>query len=102
MDKHIMRCIRCKGRKRIYKAAKGGYSYIDTGGTQVDCPMCLGEGTIKTLESAIADAEQGAKKSIKTKNKDLEDGEEKRSSSADSRDEAKRKSKTKASERKAD
>ena len=39
-------CIRCHGRKRLYKAM-GGWSFTDMGGAIADCPMCLGEGKIK-------------------------------------------------------
>jgi hypothetical protein len=49
-----VRCIRCQGRKKLYQISSG-YSYINTGGKEVDCPMCLGEGIIKTLESTIKD-----------------------------------------------
>lgn len=47
-----MRCIRCSGRKKVYKI-NSGYSLINTGGVEVDCPLCLGEGTIKTLDKML-------------------------------------------------
>lgn len=46
-----MRCPRCRGLKQMYKIG-GGYSSVDCGGIKVDCPMCLGEGEVKTLRSA--------------------------------------------------
>lgn len=53
-----MKCIRCKGRKKIYKIM-GGYSYINTGGILSDCPMCLGKGIVKTLEALMEDLNKG-------------------------------------------
>jgi hypothetical protein len=50
-------CFRCDGRKKIFKIG-GGYSHIDMGGQQVDCPMCLGCGSIKTLEAALEEKEE--------------------------------------------
>jgi len=45
-------CMRCKGRKILYKVG-GAYSFLDTGGILVNCPMCSGEGKIKSLEDAL-------------------------------------------------
>jgi hypothetical protein len=39
------RCIRCSGRKQIYKTM-AGWSHNNSGGTLQDCPMCLGKGII--------------------------------------------------------
>jgi len=47
-------CMRCKGRKILYKVG-GAYSFLDTGGILVNCPMCSGEGKIKSLENALSD-----------------------------------------------
>ncbi len=52
MEKGYRRCMRCIGKKRIFKIMSG-YSHINSGGIEVDCPMCLGKGTIKTLESMM-------------------------------------------------
>jgi hypothetical protein len=52
-----VRCMRCRGRKKIYKV-RNIYSYTNTGGILVDCPMCVGSGRVKTLEGALRDAEQ--------------------------------------------
>lgn len=41
-------CMRCKGRKKMFKFGSG-YSIMNNGGKQVDCPMCLGAGKIKPL-----------------------------------------------------
>jgi len=49
MDDRKVRCLRCSGRKQLYKMG-GAYSLIDTGGTKVDCPLCMGAGVIKPLE----------------------------------------------------
>lgn len=45
-----VRCMRCKGRKKMYKMGSG-YSLVNTGGVIVDCPMCLGQGTILPVNS---------------------------------------------------
>jgi hypothetical protein len=55
MQGDLIRCVRCLGRKKIFKI-NNGYSHINTGGVEVDCPMCLGNGTIKTFEKALEDA----------------------------------------------
>ncbi len=44
-------CVRCEGRKKIYKVGSG-WSHINTGGVLTDCPLCLGVGKIKSLEDA--------------------------------------------------
>lgn len=41
----LMICIRCNGRKKLYKI-NSAYSFTDTGGQFVDCPMCLGAGRV--------------------------------------------------------
>ena len=52
-DKKI-RCVRCCGRKKLYKIATA-YSNIDNGGIKVDCPLCLGEGKIEPFAEVIED-----------------------------------------------
>jgi phage FluMu protein Com len=42
----------------------GGYTYTNTGGIEIKCPMCVGEGFTKSLSEAIEDV-----KKINTKNK---------------------------------
>lgn len=49
MSEKKIRCMRCRGRKQIYKVGSG-YSFVDMGGLKVDCPMCKGEGMIESLE----------------------------------------------------
>lgn len=73
MTEGMMRCMRCKGRKRIFKVM-GGYSFIDTGGVKVDCPMCLGEGKIKTLQATLESIEQEL--NIETDEKDSQNVKE--------------------------
>lgn len=58
MKPGMIRCFRCEGRKRLYKVA-GAYSHINTGGAEIDCPMCLGKGEVETLEAVT---ERGKKK----------------------------------------
>jgi len=48
----MRRCFRCQGRKKMYKAGSG-YSMIDTGGVEVDCPLCLGVGTIDPPKAVV-------------------------------------------------
>ena len=48
LDDGERRCIRCRGRKKLYKAMSG-WSFHNSGGTQVDCPMCLGKGKIPII-----------------------------------------------------
>ena len=54
-DKRV--CPRCSGHKKMYKMGNG-YSLVECGWPKVDCPMCLGEGKVKTLEKAIKEAEK--------------------------------------------
>lgn len=50
MEAGMMLCMRCEGRKRIYKVGSV-YSFTNTGGSLVDCPMCLAVGKVKKIES---------------------------------------------------
>lgn len=52
MAQQKKRCMRCRGKKKIYKI-RNGYSHANTGGVLVDCPMCLGDGRILKLEDAL-------------------------------------------------
>lgn len=71
MAEQKVRCMRCYGRKKIYKIM-GGYSHANTGGKEVDCPMCLGEGKILKLEDALRKVEQ-----MKPEKRDAENGKRK-------------------------
>jgi len=58
------RCIRCHGRKKLYKAM-GGWCFDNSGGELKDCPLCLGAGVIDvippediTLVCQMADLEE--------------------------------------------
>jgi hypothetical protein len=57
MQEGFKRCMRCNGRKKMYKV-RSIYTHANTGGLQVDCPMCLGEGKIKTIEKALMDSKK--------------------------------------------
>jgi len=74
-----IRCVRCKGRKKIFKV-NGIYSYTNTGGVEIQCPLCLGNGFTKSLEEAIEEIkkENAKHKSDKIKQRDLKDGEKPR------------------------
>lgn len=52
MKGSMIRCVRCKGRKKIFKM-NGAYSLINTGGVEIECPMCLGNGFTKSLAEAL-------------------------------------------------
>lgn len=45
----VKRCMRCRGQKKVFKIGSG-YSRIDTGGVEVDCPLCQGDGSVKIPE----------------------------------------------------
>ena len=84
VSKNMIRCMRCHGRKKLYKIMSG-YSHINSGGVEVDCPLCLGKGEIKSLEHVSEEITEQVntevtKKTTKsTKQKDLSHGEENRS-----------------------
>jgi hypothetical protein len=61
MEKGYKRCPRCLGLKYMYKIGNG-YSAVDSGGPKCDCPMCLGKGTIKSLEETIKDIQETKEK----------------------------------------
>jgi len=65
--------MRCKGRKKLYKV-RGAYSHTNTGGIEVECPMCNGVGRVKTLDAALKDANEKVKTAPPEK-KDLKDAE---------------------------
>jgi phage FluMu protein Com len=72
----MIRCVRCKGRKKIFKM-NGGYTYVNMGGVQVDCPMCLGTGQTKSITEVLEELQKSTpkNKADKTKEKDFKDGE---------------------------
>ena len=45
----FMRCVRCRGRKEIFKV-NGAYCLSDNGGKKVTCPCCSGAGEMPMLE----------------------------------------------------
>lgn len=75
----MIRCVRCKGRKKLFKI-NGIYSYTNTGGVEIQCPMCLGNGFTKSLEEALEEIKKTNEqhKSEKIKEKDFKDGRESR------------------------
>lgn len=74
MQDSMIRCVRCKGRKKMFKV-NSIYSEINTGGIEVQCPMCLGNGVTKSLEEAL---EEIKKENKKHKTRDLKHGEKPR------------------------
>jgi phage FluMu protein Com len=75
----LIRCVRCKGRKKLFKI-NGIYSYTNTGGVEIQCPMCLGNGSTKSLEEALEEIKKVNEqhKSEKIKEKDFKDGRQSR------------------------
>lgn len=74
----ITRCVRCKGRKKLFKL-NSIYSYTNTGGVEVECPMCLGTGINKPLINACSEIKEEVEKRYekikaqKSKEKDFTD-----------------------------
>ena len=64
-----MYCVRCSGKKKIYKVGSG-YSLTNSGGAKVDCPLCLGTGTQPVIK----------KKRAATKKKELVSDDEQKES----------------------
>lgn len=71
MNECTIVCLRCRGRKKLYKV-RSIYSYTNTGGILVNCPMCCGVGKVKPIEQVINDVKN--KKSKKLGNGDKSDG----------------------------
>lgn len=57
MQNGFMRCPRCNGRKKLYKM-NSGYSHVNCGGPEVECPMCQGKGECETPEAVIERGKQ--------------------------------------------
>jgi hypothetical protein len=79
MEGSMIRCLRCKGRKKLFKI-NGIYNYTNTGGVEIQCPMCLGNGITKSLDEALEEIKKTNEKhqSEKIKEKDFKDGREPR------------------------
>lgn len=71
-----IRCIRCNGRKKLYKM-NNGYTHVNMGAPLVDCPMCLGIGIMKPLEHAKEEIREEAEK-IMEKRKSVKDDEQRK------------------------
>lgn len=52
-EEKLRRCIRCNGRRNVYKVGNNCYSLIDTGGVKMNCPLCNGTGSIPTQETLM-------------------------------------------------
>lgn len=77
METKMMRCIRCEGRKRMYNM-NGGYTHVNMGGIQVDCPLCLGKGKIPVFEEASEEVKKETKKLKDKKEREFKDDKETR------------------------
>jgi hypothetical protein len=72
-DSKKMRCIRCKGRKKMY-SFNGGWTFTNMGAIEKDCPLCLGIGFIKPLKEALKQASK-IKKDFKNATEKMENSE---------------------------
>lgn len=66
------RCFRCNGQKKIFKIGSA-YSLKNTGGIEVTCPLCNGDGHIPTI--------QEVEKEVKKEEQQLSKSQQKRLSS---------------------
>jgi len=66
IDDGKRRCIRCRGRKKLYKV-RGAWSFDNSGGTLTDCPMCLGKGIIERIPPTKIDEKPEDTKDAKKK-----------------------------------
>lgn len=82
MSGETIRCVRCKGRKKMFKV-NSAYSITNTGGVEVQCPICLGTGCTKPLEEAIKEIKKSneAAKPEKINQKGFKDEEKIRENS---------------------
>lgn len=71
------RCFRCLGRKQLHKVGSC-YSMTDTGGPLVKCPLCNGEGVIKSLEEIVKTKPKAGRP--KSKHAEVDCGDEKKES----------------------
>ncbi len=71
MKNTFIRCARCEGRKKVYKI-NSGYSLANTGGTLVDCPLCLGTGTSKPFQESCEAVKNEVNKILGTYNETKE------------------------------
>jgi len=56
MQNNQIICPRCSGLKKMYKVGDG-WSSVNFGGVKADCPLCVGVGKIKSLETALNELE---------------------------------------------
>ena len=75
MEKKMMRCIRCEGRKKMY-LMNGGYTHANMGGIHVDCPLCLGKGKIPILDDASEEIKKQANQIKDKKEKIIKEDKE--------------------------
>jgi uncharacterized protein CbrC (UPF0167 family) len=76
IKKSMIRCVRCEGRKKLFKVGSI-YSYTNTGGALVECPMCLGTGYTQSLAEALEEIQKSITqdKSEKIKERGCKDAE---------------------------
>jgi hypothetical protein len=78
---NMVRCIRCQGRKKLYKMM-GGYSFTNCGGELVTCPMCAGKGEIKNFNFESEEVTKEVVRRVRSKKKEILDESEDKESSA--------------------
>ena len=52
MQKSLIRCVRCDGRKKVFKI-NNGYTLVSMGAPEVVCPLCMGDGMMPNHISTI-------------------------------------------------
>lgn len=63
-DPTMVVCMRCLGRKKVYKLGSG-YSLANCGGVEIDCPMCSGVGKHKKASEALPEVKAAIEEETK-------------------------------------
>lgn len=63
MQSNNRRCFRCNGQKKLFKIGSA-YSLKDTGGKEVTCPLCNGDGNIPQLKDVAAPKKEKAEQQL--------------------------------------
>lgn len=69
MTESNVRCFRCSGRKKMFQVGSV-YSLVDSGGKEVNCPLCNGKGRIKPVNEVLKEESETAKKIAEGLNND--------------------------------
>ena len=69
MESKLSRCVRCNGRKKVYMI-NGGYTHVNIGGVEKICPLCMGEGVMKSISQALSDINEIKSNNMEEKSKE--------------------------------